>query len=144
MMDEYHQTNSQLENQAVPTCERRDRPGQEGSEYVDPSKGEYDQAGELQEVRKATPTSEYSDAPPAGKASEYADPWRGEYSQAGQQEQGLNTTSTAEYSDPPSDYDNLDTNALISSMASGNCHGPDTSWRYNFLKYLKIVSLSGN
>ena len=130
MMDEYHQTNSQLDNQVTTRRERRDRPGQEGSEYVDPSKGEYDQAGELQEVRKATPTSEYSDAPPAGKASEYADPWRGEYSQAGQQEQGLNTTSSSEYSDRPSDYDNP--NGQVSSEASGNCPGPVTRLRHNF------------
>ena len=129
MMDEYHQTNSQLDIQAAPTCERRDRPGQEGSEYVDPSRGEYDQAGELEKVLKATPTSEYSDAPPAGTASEYADPGRGEYSQAGQQEQGLNTTSTTEYSDRQLDYDNPDTNALVSSEASGNYYGANTRQR---------------
>ena len=131
MMDEYHQTNSQLDNQAAPTCERRDRSGQEGSEYVDPSKGEYDQAGELGKVGKATPTSEYSDAPLAGKASQYADPGLREYSQAGQQDQRLNTTSTADYSDEnrPTDYDNPDTNALVSSEASGNYYGTDTRQR---------------
>ena len=45
--------------------------GQDGSEYVDPTRGEYDQAGELEKVCKARPTSEYSDFPPAETASEF-------------------------------------------------------------------------
>ena len=54
MNDEYHQTNSQLDHQATPKRESGDGPGQEGSEYVDPSQGEYDLAGELIKVRKVT------------------------------------------------------------------------------------------
>ena len=54
MNDEYHQTNSQLDHQATPKRESGDGPGQEGFEYVDPSQGEYDLAGELIKVRKVT------------------------------------------------------------------------------------------
>ena len=101
MNDEYHQTYSQLDHQATPKRESGDGPGQEGSEYIDPSQGEYDQAGELNEVRKVTPNSEYSDTASAGSAYDYIDPGRREYSQAGQKEQGWNTISKAEYSDRP-------------------------------------------
>ena len=54
MNDEYHQTYSQLDHQATPKRKSGDGPSQEGSEYVDPSQGEYDLAGELIKVRKVT------------------------------------------------------------------------------------------
>ena len=120
MNDEYHQTNSQLDHHATPKRESGDGPGQEGSEYVDPSQGEYDQVGELKEVRKVTPNSEYSDTPSAGPAYKYIDPGRGEYSQADQKEQRWNTISKAEYNGRPSDNNDPGTNVKVSPQTYGN------------------------